>query len=243
MKLVFLFVLSLLSQLAYGQKPKATSIPTYNSYKAEADTSLYFKADRAVARKIQLQNLQGADDAFHFRLWSHEQALDIWTRDGKLYFGAVTSYAQHYDAKLFQKGTRQVDTIFFRRAYLPTTEAKQIFQLIDSLTITGIPGDNQIAGWGDGFDGTEYRIETSSPASYTYKTYWTPRVFAATLWEARQIQTLVDKLYGKFRLASYAKQLNLLPGHYQHDGVEGVPIITLTPAEDKQHEVSLFDWF
>lgn len=243
MKLLYLSVLSLLSQFAYGQNSKAISIPTYKNYKAETDTSLYFTSDRAIARKILLPDLQKSTATFRFRLWSGRQALDIWTLDSRRYFGAVTSYAQHYNTKLFQKGLRQVDTVIFKRVDLPTVEARRIFQLIDSLAITSIPSDNQIAGWGDGFDGTEYRIETASPDSYAYKTYWTPRIFADTLWEARQIQTLTDKLYANFKLADYARQLKLLPGQYQHDGVEGVQISSFIPDEGPKHKISILDWF
>lgn len=126
---------------------------------------------------------------------------------------------------------------------MPDGEAKQILQLIDSLSILNIPSDNQIAGWQNGLDETEYRIETSNPNTYAYKTYWAPRLFADTLWQARQIQTLTDKLYANFKLAAYAKQLKLLPGHYQHDGIEGVQIKTVLSDERPKHRTSLFDWF
>ena len=243
MRMLFLFVLELVSQLACGQGVKTVSIPTSKNLRSDADTSFSFTSDRATARKIHLQDLRKSADAFHFRLWSGRQALDIWTLDSKRYFGAVTSYAQRYNAVLFAKNSYRIDTVLFKRTYLPDGEAKQIFLLIDSLSILSIPTDDQIAGWQDGLDGTEYRIETSTPNSYAYKTYWAPRLFADTLWEARQLQALTDKLYANFKLADYAKQLKLLPGHYQHDGVEGVQIRTVIPAEEPKHRTSIFDWF
>jgi hypothetical protein len=240
MKIALLLALSLCGHLVRGQPAKTISIPTYGS---QADTSLFFKADRALGQTMQLPSLQTSGAAFHFRLWTSRQVLDIWTLDSALYFGAVTSYAQHYDDKLFQQGRYQVDTVLFKRTYLPNSKAKRIFELLDSLSIPSIPSDNQIAGWRDGLDGIEYRIEIASPTSYAYKTYWSPHVFADTLWEALHIQLLIDKLDTRFDLATYTKPVRLLPGHYQHDGVKGVQIITLTPSQEPSHKHSIFDWF
>jgi hypothetical protein len=240
MKIALLFALLLCGYLGHGQPAKAISIPTYGS---QADTSFYFKADRALSQKIQLQDLQTSGAAWYFRIWTSQQVLDIWTLDNSLYFGAVTSYAQHYDDKLFQQGCRQIDTILFKRTYLPSNKAKRIFELVDSLSIPSIPSDNQIAGWRDGLDGIEYRIEISSSNSYAYKNYWSPYVFADTLWEAHHIQLLVDKLDTCFDLATYTKPMKLLPGHYQHDGVEGVQIRTPSPSQEHSHRHSIFDWF
>jgi len=243
MRALFLFVLALVSQLACGQGVKTVSIPTSKNLRSDADTSFSFTSDRATASKIHLPDLRKSTDAFHFRLWSGRQALDIWTLESKRYFGAVTSYAQRYNAALFAKNNYRIDTVIFKQIALPNAKAKQIFQLIDSLAIISIPTDNQIAGWQEGLDGTEYRIETSTPSSYAYKTYWAPSLFTDTLWEARQIQTLIDKLYANFTLADYTKHLKLLPGHYQHDGVEGVQIRTVLPDEEPKHRTSIFDWF
>jgi hypothetical protein len=69
-------------------------------------------------------------------------------------------------------------------------------------------------------------IETSTPKQYDFKTYWTPRIFADTLKEAKQIQTFVDFLYKDFKIYDYYKKLKLPEGSYQRNGVQGIEIKT-----------------
>jgi len=203
---------------------KIINIPTYLNYQNQIDTILWFKWKYSLAKKLELPNLQTSNDPFHLRFWTDIQAVDIWTIDHKIYFGTITNYAQRYDSKLFKKGTYQVDKIFSNRIQLDSSIARKIFYLLDTLNIVNIPTDDKIKGWQQGFDGTEYIIETLNERQYDFKTYWTPSIFADTLIEAKQIQTLVDKLYKDFKLSSYYDKLKLPKGNYKRNGIQGVKI-------------------
>ena len=211
---------------AYGQTEKVITIPTFKNYKNELDTTLWFKWKYELTQKINLQNLQTSTDTFRFRFWTDIQALDIWTVDNKIYFGLVTNYAQRYDNKLLPKGTYQIDKVFSNQITIDTSKARKLYNLIDKLSIVSIPTDDKIKGWQQGFDGEEFLIETSTPTHYNFKTYWTPRIFADSLNEAKRIQTFVDFLYKDFKLYDYYQKLKLPEGSYRRNGIQGIQIKT-----------------
>lgn len=214
-----LFVLS-----AFGQTGKVICIPTFKLYENKLDTTLWFKWKYELTKQINLQALQTSTDTFHFRFWTDIQAIDIWTVDNKTYFGTVTNYAQRYDSKLLRKGVYQIDRVFTNQINFDTSKARKLFTLIDTLSIVSIPSDDKISGWQQGVDGEEFLIEVSTPTHYNFKTYWTPRIFADSLSEARRIQTFVDFLYKDFKLYGYYQKLKLPEGSYRRNGIQGIQI-------------------
>jgi len=224
----------------FGQT-KIINIPTYKNYQNQIDTTLWYKWKYALGEKLALPNLQTSNEIFHFRFWTDIQALDIWTSDGNSYFGTVTNYAQRYNRKLYKKGIYQVDKVFSNKINLDSSKARQIYFLLDTLSIVNIPADDKIKGWQQGFDGTEYIIETSNKIQYDFKTYWTPLIFSDKLIEAKQIQTLVDKLFKDFKIGRYYDKLKLPEGNYKRDGIQGVKIHTSN--DNNGNKSSITDWF
>jgi len=210
----------------YGQSGKVVTIPTYKNYKNEVDTTLWFKWKYDLAKKINLKNLQTSTDTFHFRFWTDIQAIDLWTIDHNSYFGIVTNYAQRYDDKLLGKGVYKIGKVYSNQVIIDSLKARQLFNIIDKRSIVSIPTDDKINGWRQGFDGEEFLIETSTPKKYDFKTYWTPRIFADSLKEAKEIQTFVDYLYTEFKVYDYYKKLKLPQGSYQRNGIQGIEIKT-----------------
>lgn len=224
MRVINFIVIMLFSNAVYGQAEKIINIPTYKNYKNEIDTTLWFKWTYELAKQINLKDLQTSTDTFHFRFWTDIQVVDIWTIDHNSYFGLVTNYAQRYDDKLLRKGIFKIGKIYSYQMTLDSTKARQLFNTINKLSIVGIPADDKINGWHQGFDGEEFLIETSTPTQYDFKTYWTPRIFADTLKEAKQIQTFIDYLYSDFKIYNYYQKLKLPKGSYQRNGVQGIEI-------------------
>lgn len=226
MKTFIFIVIIFFIRPVYGQTEKVVTIPTYKNNKNEVDTSLWFKWKFDLAKQINLKDLQTSTDTFHFRFWTDTQAIDLWTVDHSLYFGLVTNYAQRYDDKLLRKGIYKIGKIYSNQVTLDSSKARQLFNIIDRLSIFNIPSDEKISGWGQGFDGEEFLIETSSPKEYSFKTYWTPRIFADSLKEAMQIQKFVDYLYSEFKIYNYYQKLKLPEGSYQRNGIQGIQIKT-----------------
>jgi hypothetical protein len=226
------------TQLALGQS-KTLSI---SAAPAGLEVKPYFKEKQLLAQKLFLANLQTSNDAFHFRFWTIRQVLDIWTMDFKSYSGSVTNYAQRYSSTLLRQGRYQVDTVFSNRVAVDSSKARQIFHSFEALVIADIPSDDVIPGWNRGLDGIDYSIELTQKGQYSFKTYWTPDIFVASLPEAKRIQTFIDKLYDDYKLLSYARPLlNATPGTYEHNGIPGVQIQAIEERKTRKH--SIWDWF
>ena len=232
--IVFLFIIS-----AWGQTNKKVNIPIFKNYKNEPDTSLWFKWKYALIKEINLKDLQTTSDSFHFRFWSDVQAVDIWTFDYRAYFGTITNYAQQYNSNLIRKGIYKIERIFSNQIILDTSKAREIFKTIETLSIISIPSDNKIPGWENGFDGEEFLIETSTPNEYNFKEYWTPRAFADSLKEAKQMQTFVDFLFSDFKLYQYYEKLKLPEGSYRRNGIQGIQI--RSKNENTAGSTSIYD--
>lgn len=210
----------------YGQTEKVINILTFKNYKNEVDTTLWFKWKHDLAKQINLKNLQISTDTFHFRLWIDVQALDIWTSDHNSYSGVITNYAQRYDDNLLHKRIYKIEKIYSNQIILDSSKARQLFNIINRLSIADIPSDDKIKDWRQGRDGEEFLIEISTPHQYDFKTYWTPEMFADTLTEAKKIQSLVNYIYKDFKINDYYQKLNLPKGSYERNGSQGIEIRT-----------------
>jgi hypothetical protein len=224
MRPYFFIVITFFIGSVYGQTTKVITIPTFTNYKNEVDTTLWFKWKHELAKQINLKDLQTSTDTFHFRFWTDIQAVDIWTTDHNSYFGMVTNYAQRYDDNLLRKGVYKIGKVYSNQVALESSKARRLFNIIGKLSVVSIPADDKITGWRQGFDGEEFLIEISTVKQYDFKTYWTPKIFADTLKEAKQIQTLVDYLYTDLEIYTYYQKLKLPEGSYQRNGAKGIEI-------------------
>ena len=225
-KILSIMLVFVFAAHSYGQTEKRISIPTDTNYKNEVDTTLWYKWKHELIMHIGLKDLQTSTDTFHFRFWTDVQALDLWTNDHKSYFAIVTNYAERYDDKLLRKNVYKIGKVYSNQVVLDSSKAREIFNMIDKLSILTIASDDKITGWGQGFDGVEFLIENFSSKQYEFKTYWTPRMFADSLREAKQIQTFVDYLNNDFKIYEYYQKLALPEGSYKRNGIQGIRIRT-----------------
>ena len=224
MKNNFYFILLFVGHISYGQISKNIEIPMYQSSNNKSDTSLWFKDYFKLGQDLKLPNLQVTNDSFYFRFWTHYQVIDIWTFDKIKVFGKVTNFAERYDSKLLKKGQFIVDKVFFKSKLMDSSYAKNIYNLITKLNLTVIPSDEKINGWGQGFDGSEYLVETSIKNTYSFKTYWTPSAFADTIIEAKRIQSFIDYLFKDLKLYEFGENPKCSKGTYKTYGIPGMQI-------------------
>jgi hypothetical protein len=228
----FLFI----SFTSFSQEKKSIEIPTFQT---QTDTSPLFLSTNKLRQQINLPDLRESKDSFHFRFWTDIQAIDIWTTGKGIYQGSITNYAQRYNEKLPRHGKYEVDKVFSNHFALDTVIARRIFNMLETLSIITIPTDDKIKGWKQGFDGIEFLIETSSPITYSFKTYWTPSVFADSIAEAKKIQILASGLFEHFRLGKYYQKLKIQNGHYKRNGITGIYV---SPSfNPNTHKTSIFD--
>lgn len=217
-----LFVLLLIfTSPCFGQSKKEIS----------GDTTFWFGQQKDDSSKFGLSNLMTSQYPFHFRFCTAGHIIDIWTADGKVYKGNLLIYTFGYKEQKDGGGyTPFTGPLYDTIAPLDSNSARRAYGLIKSVSI--IPSQNAIKGWQNGDDGVEYILQSSTPSTFNFRSYWTPSAQDSTLIEAKMIEKFVSDLdsvtsfkstYREFRAA-------LKPGQYE-DG-SGMIMIKLTPEQN-----------
>ena len=175
-------LLCFLASCCSGQSSKVLS----------GDTTFWYKLQNEKCEKLKLPQLISSSDNFHFRFWTDQQSVDIWTSDGITFNGLVTSYINSYVENDKKKPSKKTSETFLKQVSLDTAEARKAFYLTKH--IAAIPTDKSIKGWVQGFDGTEYLIETSTLSTYNIRAYWTPTAQDSSLAEAKKIRSFIKDL-------------------------------------------------
>jgi len=199
--------------------------------KLSGDTTFWNSIECKKSSELKLPLLTLSQDYFHFRFWTDEQVIDIWTVDGKIYKGIITSYTRSYIEPGLKNKLKRTPKTFFKQDTLDAVLAKNAFELTKH--IASIPSEKDIRGWQQGFDGIEYIIETSTPTTYNFRTYWTPSAQKDSLIEAKKILTFVNDLSLLLNLPNKFHNFfaTLKPGAYNYDG----PMVTIKLTK-KQEE-------
>ncbi len=210
--LTFTYLLCILVNNVYGQTNKVLS----------GDTAFWYHLQQEKSQKLGLQQLLESNSRFHFRFWTDKQAIDIWTTNGTNLDAAVTSFTNSYEPYDEENKTRKVPITYQSQFRLDTSLARRAFELTKS--IDTIPTDKFIKNWKQGFDGIEYIFEITTPFSYTFKTYWTPKAQDSSLIEAKMIQKFVSDLDSLLNMHQKYQEFfaTLKPGSY----INGGPMIT-----------------
>jgi hypothetical protein len=180
------------------------------------DTAFWYKYQLGECEKLNIPLLIPSTDKFHFRFWTDDQAIDIWSVDGTSYNGLITSFINSSvdnNANNPSKEQKQPQT-FAKQDLLDTALARQAFKL--TTQIAGMPTDQEIKGWHQGFDGIEYVIETSTQSNYSLRSYWTPTAQDSSLLEAKKIEVFVKDLDSLLNLGQKFHDFfaSLQPGAY-----------------------------
>lgn len=224
MRIVLLVLL--LSVITFsGFAQKQISIPLYKN----GDTVLWYKWQYELEAKLKLPHLAKDTTRFYFRFHNAGQVLDLYSHDLKTFKGTVTCYTYAYELYDTKKQTQKTSALFSQQVKLDSSIARRIFQLTG--TVSTIPTDDSIKGWRQGLDGVTYMFEHSSPASYSFKSYWTPSAQDSTLMEAKLIRLFVDTIY-KLVVTKAENDFfaTLKPGSYTADNF----IITYKPTEKQK---------
>jgi hypothetical protein len=179
-------------------------------------------------QELGLEGLTRSKDKFHFRFSDDDQVVDIWSTDGITYKAMINSFTKtdNYNEKTQQSKPAK---LIFRRVFIDSIVANRAHSLIEQ--VAKIPTDQAIRGWSQGFDGTDYAFEYSTPSTYEFKTYWTPTAQDSSLVEAKKIQSFIVNLDSLLELKSKYREFfkTLRPGEYTNG------MIVFTKLTHKQH--------
>lgn len=166
MKQLLFSIFLLSSTLVFGQN-RALHINTYQ----DGDTSLWCKWRIGICAQIELDSFPNAENNWHFRLWTVNQAIDVWEDLNGETFGKITSWAKEYR----EFDDEPSNQIFYEYQLLSAKKVKRLITLIDSSQIRAIQDEDPLANWnwGQGVGRMTYVIETSNTGDEFFKTFLT----------------------------------------------------------------------
>jgi hypothetical protein len=197
MKTLLTIIILYFSKALLGQTKALTNV-TYTN----GDTSFWYKYQKIVIKDLSLFRLDTSTAPFHFRIWKTNQVLDIWQTSDASYAGQLTSWVR----ELAPTNEKPTGRTLIDKRILNANTLKDIISFIETSQIVKLPTDDSIKGWKHGFDGVTYIIEFSTKATYSFKTYWTPKAQDRTLAEAKYLQSFVDKIFDLSNGAGVWKQ-------------------------------------
>jgi len=176
MKLFLTITMIFMAFLIKAQK--VVYVPT----NAGGDTTLWYKWQSNNFSKVGIPDLKYTNDSVRFRFSTEIQAVDVWTNDRKIFNGTFSVFTTRPGNG--KNGDQQPEAFFGHTWNLDTGLARSVFSLFEAFKIAAIRPQDSIEGWQNGLDGEQLTIEYSTPAHYSFKTYWTPDLFRQKLPEA-----------------------------------------------------------
>ncbi|XZF12820.1 hypothetical protein ACTHGU_13615 [Chitinophagaceae bacterium MMS25-I14] len=189
------------------------------NYKGVDTSTYWYKEGIKLESALNIQHLTLSRDKFSFRVWLNGQVIDVRTNDFTHFYGVLTTYTKtHPDKKERQNNIHS--KVLYSQLALDTGIAHTIYSL--SRAVERIPTGDSIKKWGMGVDGITYTLETSTPAAYVNKNYWSPDAQDSNLKEAWAIQHFIDTLYiiAPLKAANDSFSAKLSPGTYCTDGLD-----------------------
>ena len=218
MKLL-LIILTILSvpAILFGQV-KSINIPDRITNNKNRDYT-QFEKQRSADFDIKLLSSDTSFDEF-YRLADSRQIIEVWKIDTN-YGGQVINYTRTYVA--YEEKGKKKSELLYNKVSLSADTAKIIFTRFKSLD--SIPDMEKIKGWGIGFHGVTYSIESSTKKEYSLKSYWTPTAQNDSILYKNEIISFVDYIYKDLNLYGYYEIFtsNLPSGSYT-DGYVNITI-------------------
>jgi len=166
-----------------------------------------------------LVDLTASQKVFYWRFWTETEAVEIWTDDQNTFQGKLSVFTTRSIVGTNEKKDPLQGKFYFTSNPISSEKAGRIHTLIQTLGVLSIPTEDSISDWQAGLDGITYIVETSTPTTYSFKTYWTPEVYKESVREAAVIDTLAKQLN---TLASmgvhFSKFVRTLPPGCYHAG-------------------------
>jgi len=218
MKLVIPILLCLLVHQSNGQTRKQISIP--HEEHGGLITTYWYTQQYKLDSDLNQEHLIDLTDSFHFRFSSDGVVIDIYSCDGAVFQGTITDYTfadENYGKRKSKGGRNHKWLLIYNTTLIDASDARKVYNEI--MKIANVPTDNLIKNWQQGFDEYEYFLETSTPALYKFKNYWTVSAQDSTLIEGKQISAFVNSISEILQLETKSDNFNaqLKPGAYSID--------------------------
>ena len=164
-------------------------IPTYQ----DGGISIFYELAKTKQMQLGLDSIEDGFDNLQIRVW-YEFAL---VRDRKLV--VITNKDTVWTAIIYNL---QVDwdgiteTILSKnvKVVIPKSGWKTFINKLLDLKILTLPDQNDVKGYGGGFDGRTYNVEIATKNQYRFYGYWEPQEYQTKFWQAKYMSDILKLL-------------------------------------------------
>ena len=190
---------------------------------------IQFEKQRSADFDMRLLSSDTSFDEF-YRISNSRQIIEVWKID-TIYSGQIINFTR---TKVAYEDREKVKSVLvYNKVGLLSDIAKNIFDKFKSLD--SIPDMDKIKGWGIGFDGVTYSIESSTKKEYSLKSYWTPTAQNDSILYINEIISFVDYIYNYLNLhRHYEIFTSNLPNGSYTDGFINMTIVGRLKAKKKK---------
>jgi hypothetical protein len=146
-----------------------------NSFSQEkvwsGDTTYWYNYQKQLNDNLGVEELSKSSFLLAIRITSLNTITDIWTADGKEFFGKQILFTSTYE-----DNPNKIKYLY-ENIVIAEDTAQIIRQFVEDYNILRLPPQDSIERWGNGFDGSVYIIEYATPEKYSFNSYWSPTAF------------------------------------------------------------------
>lgn len=139
------------------------------------DTSYWYGVHTKGLKELQIRNLKTDTATRSMRFWYYGQTvshfIEVFQNKNAGLEGNVTIYTKEQVKSEKEKPTNRT---FARRIAIAPDKCKIIQECFHARALDTVPSEDQVKGWGSGFDGVIYVVEQANETDYSFKSYWSP---------------------------------------------------------------------
>ena len=168
-----------------------TFIDTNKTFKKELPSAdIFYNLAKAKQKQLGLDSLENGYENLQIRVWYdfalvRERRLVVLTNKDTNWTATVYYLQVNWDG--------QTETILSKKIkqVIPKSGWTYFSKKLLDLKILTLPNQNEVPGYGGGFDGRTYNVEIATKNQYRFYGYWEPQEYKDKFWQAKNMADIL----------------------------------------------------
>ena len=168
-----------------------TFVDTNKTFKKEIPTvDIFYNLAKAKQKQLGLDSLENGFDNLQIRLWYdfalvRERRLVVITNKDTSWTATVYYLQVDWDGKTETILSKKIKQVTPKSGW--ATFSKKLLKL----KIVTLPNQDNVKGYGGGFDGRTYNVEVATKNQYRFYGYWEPQEYQNKFWQANNMSEIL----------------------------------------------------
>jgi hypothetical protein len=155
--------------------------------------NVFYQSAKSKQRQLGLDSLENGFDNLQIRVWYdyalvRERKLVVLTNKERKWTAKVCYLQVAWDGKTESILTKKIIKV------KPGSGWETFSKKLLNLKIVTLPDQNEVKGYGQGFDGKTYHVEVATKNLYRFYGYWEPQQFQGRFWQAKNMADILQLL-------------------------------------------------